>query len=275
MNHPSDVQNSYSQFGEDGILADLLGRLPSRDKWCVEFGAYDGVAMSNTCRLIREEDYRAVMIEGDKGRFEQLKQNFRENLRVTMLNQFVDLKANSLDEILSRTGIPADFDFLSIDIDGCDFYIWESLNKYRPKIVCIEYNPTIPDGVNFVQAKDFSVTQGCSLEALCVLGRAKGYTLANVTLTNGIFIEDRCFSDMGLATLPPEILRKDKSWVTQIFTGYDGQIFTAGYGANPWNGVKYANRLRQIPALFRTFPLDTLPWFKFQLFRAWCRFFNK
>ena len=45
----------YSQFGEDGILEEILKRLGEQniDKWCVEFGARDGISDSNTYNLIK------------------------------------------------------------------------------------------------------------------------------------------------------------------------------------------------------------------------------
>ena len=33
------TSNTYSQTGEDGILAKVLSCLPHQDRWCVEFGA--------------------------------------------------------------------------------------------------------------------------------------------------------------------------------------------------------------------------------------------
>lgn len=39
--------NIYSQTGEDGIVRKILEVLPEKDKWCVEFGAGDGVFLSN------------------------------------------------------------------------------------------------------------------------------------------------------------------------------------------------------------------------------------
>ena len=50
------------------------------DKWCVEFGAWDGVYCSNTCHLIRDKGYKAVLIEGDKSKFSELKKNRLEEI---------------------------------------------------------------------------------------------------------------------------------------------------------------------------------------------------
>ena len=58
---------------------------------------------------------------------------------------------SSLKSLLQRHEIPFDFDFLSIDIDGADYHIWKSLGKeYRPLVVCIEFNPTIPNDIGLV-----------------------------------------------------------------------------------------------------------------------------
>ena len=67
-----DSLNNYSkkinsQFGEDGILLEVLKRLGTEnlDRWCVEFGARDGISDSNTYNLIKNHNYKAVLIEGD------------------------------------------------------------------------------------------------------------------------------------------------------------------------------------------------------------------
>ena len=56
------------------------------DKWCVEFGAWDGVYCSNTCHLIRDKEYKAVLIEGDKSKFSELKKIFLKVMFIKSLN---------------------------------------------------------------------------------------------------------------------------------------------------------------------------------------------
>ena len=62
-----------------------------------------------------------------------------------------------------------ELDLLSIDIDGNDYYIFESLARLKPELVVIEFNPTIPNDVMFVQERNITVNQGCSLLALIAL----------------------------------------------------------------------------------------------------------
>src|SRR2546425_7000201 len=86
LDFKSDV---YSQTGEDGIIAKILDTLPAHDKWCVEFGAWDGKYMSVSCNLINSRDYCGVLIEGDQRKYQELVKNCSGNPRVRSLNKYV------------------------------------------------------------------------------------------------------------------------------------------------------------------------------------------
>ena len=273
MNLIDYSKNVNSQFGEDGILAKVLELVPNRDHWCVEFGAWDGRFLSNTCRLIEEEEYSAVLIEGDRGKFEELRQNFSSQQRVIPLHQFVGFEKNTLDEILSKTPIPKGFDFISIDIDGCDYHIWESLVNYHPKVVCVEFNPTIANGIHFVQARDFSVASGASLDALVALGSAKGYELVAVTRNNGIFVKREIYPLFGISSNSAADLRTDTSWVSHVVCGYDGELIITGANLNPWNGIQLSRMIRQLPQPIRVFP-SSMGFFRRKLLGLWKKLFR-
>ena len=83
------AQNVTSQYGEDGIIEKVLGIIGVNDKWCVEFGSWDGKACSNTYHLITNKSYSAVLIEGNPKRYKDLLKTFGDNNRVTTLNAFV------------------------------------------------------------------------------------------------------------------------------------------------------------------------------------------
>src|SRR6202044_3183268 len=119
---------------------------------------------------------RAVLIERDNARFAALRRTHAGRDGVIALNRMVGWEGRDrLDEILATTAIPPDFDVLCIDIDGNDYHVWAALDRYRPKVVVIEYNPTIPNEIAFVQAPDPAVAQGASLAAVAELGERKGY----------------------------------------------------------------------------------------------------
>jgi hypothetical protein len=129
----SHARDEFSQNGEDGILERIFELLGVSEGWCIEFGAWDGVHLSNTRNLIQNHGWQAVLIEADPVKFEDLKNNARSFAGVTCLNRLVGFDPpDDLDAILARREVPDDLDLLSVDVDGNDFHIWESLRKYRP-----------------------------------------------------------------------------------------------------------------------------------------------
>jgi hypothetical protein len=249
-------RKQFSQSGEEGIIETILDRVGGRDRWCVEFGASDGVYMSNTRQLIVDHRYSAVLVEGSASKFERLRQTYAGTERVTTVRALVGFtEADGLDGLLARTAIPAEFDFLSIDIDGNDYHVWEATRRYRPKLVCIEFNPTIPNEVRFVQQAEPSVQHGASLRALVELGREKGYELVSVLPPNAFFVPSELFDRLEIADNRLETLRRDVSHVTYIFSGYDGTIFLRGLRELPWHLVPMREgRIQQLPRFLRRYP---------------------
>jgi hypothetical protein len=49
--------------------------------------------------------------------------------------------ANTLETILGHYGAPTDIDLAIIDVDGQDYYLFNSLLRYRPRVVVIEFDP--------------------------------------------------------------------------------------------------------------------------------------
>ena len=247
-----------SQHGEDGIIEKILELLGETNKWCVEFGSWDGRRFSNTFNLIMNKGYSAVLIEGDNDRFQDLLNTYKENDKVVAINTLVGFdKGNGLDAILENKNIPVDFDLLSIDIDDNDYHVWEAVRNYKPKIVVIEYNPTIPSAVEFVQAKDMSVNQGSSLLSINKLAKIKGYELVAVTQTNAIFIDAKYFHLFGIEDNTVMGMRPDELLVTYIFNGYDGTVFVRGCGKLGWGNIPYReSRMQLLPKYFRDYPRD-------------------
>lgn len=248
--------NVYSQHGEDGIIGKIPSIIPERDRWCVEFGAWDGIYLSNVRNLIENDQYSAVLIEAAKERAVQLKNNYAEKDRVITLNKEVGFSADdNLDSILEVLTVPYDFDFLSIDVDGNDYHIWKAVSKYHPKVVCIEFNPTIPTEVRFIQKADKTVSQGASLLSLVELGRDKGYELVAVTVCNAIFVWREYFPLFMIEDNAPSSLRSSCEYVTYLFSGYDGSLMLQGHQRLPWHGVMlYESRFQQIPRWLQKYP---------------------
>lgn len=232
-------KNIHSQTGEDGIIEKILEIIPNKDKWCVEFGAWDGKFLTNTRNLIDAISYSAVLIESDKDKFRDLNQMYSDRADIITINKHVGFKeADGLDRILMDTPIPRDFDFLSIDIDGNDYHVWKAVSKYNPKIVVIEFNPTIPTHICFVQSADPAIQQGASLLSLVELGKEKGYELVSVLPFNAFFVKREYFPLFNISSNAPEVLRTDTSLITYIFSGYDGRMFLRGNCRLIWHDME-------------------------------------
>lgn len=185
-------KNIYSQNGEDGIIEYLLSKIPN-DKWCCEFGAWDGKHLSNTFNLVENSDYNSVYIESDVNKFKDLLKTKSQFPKIIAKNKLIDLENSTLDKILSETNIPIDFDILSINIDGLDYSIWESLTKYTPKIVVIEINSSLDPNV-ILEGDNLSIENqikfGTNFMTCYNLGVEKGYTFMCHT-GNMIFINSK------------------------------------------------------------------------------------
>lgn len=245
--------NVYSQNGEDGILERILELIGESNGWCVEFGAWDGLHFSNCANLLRNKGYAGVLIESDPARLAALQANYSDIPRVVPMKGFVGFGTDdNLDVFLAGVPIPDDPDVLSIDIDGNDYHVWAAVERLRPKVVCIEFNPTVPTPVEFVQPADPSVQQGCSPASLVKLGNQKGYELTCCTATNAVFVEERLFPRLGLEDNSLATLRMHEGFITYLFTGYDGRVFLSGYRRLPWQDVPFAERrVQQLPSFLR------------------------
>ena len=148
-----------------------------------------------------------------------------------------------------------------MDIDGNDYYVWKAVEDYRPKIVVIEYNPTIPECVDFVQPPDPSTMQGAGLLTLANLGKEKGYELICVTTGNAIFIDRQYFPLFE----KDNFLRQDRRNLTYLFCGSRSMPATASAMALNYLGKHMVEEieLEYLPRLLREPSYNYGPWKKF------------
>lgn len=215
--------NVTSQSGEDGILAEIFRRIGTAHRACVEFGAWDGRHLSNTWSLWHEQGWRGVLIEGHPERYLALARSLADFPQVSALCAYVQPEgANGLDDLLERCGIARDFDLLSIDVDGDDHPIWQGMTRFKPRVVVIEYNPTIPPEIELVQRRGGYF--GASARALVSLAQAKGYRLACCTKTNCIFVAADCWDALGLGDVALEDIFP-RGHLTYVINSYDGKTW--------------------------------------------------
>jgi hypothetical protein len=200
----------YSQNGEDGIIEELLMRIPTKSKWACEFGACDGKRYSNTFRLVETQEYNAVYIENDEMWKPDLVATANQFAKILPIFSLVTPSgSSSLDEILRNTPIPIDFDVLSIDIDSNDYQVWEGVQVYKPKIVVIEINSGLnPWNLTYIHGAQ---CEGTGFLPMVRLGERKGYTLVCHT-GNCIFVRNDLISTIGFQNPGDVRTLFDKRW---------------------------------------------------------------
>jgi len=178
----SDERDVHSQYGEDGVLARIFATLGVDDGVAVEFGAWDGVHLSNTAAL-RERGWVSVLIEGDPEKVQRLRA--LEDEKTVVVGAMVAAEGEwSIDAILDRHRIE-EVELLSIDIDGDDIHMLTHLRR-RPRVICIEFNPTIPPPIAYVNPR--GTCRGSSLAALAEVAKQLGYELVYATFCNAFFV---------------------------------------------------------------------------------------
>jgi hypothetical protein len=111
--------------------------------------------------------------------------------------------AESIEGHLSDLKVPEEPDLLSIDIDGNDYWVWQAIQRYKPRVVIAEYNGHYGPSLAWVQK--YNPTHrwrgtnyfGASLKALTILGAKKGYELVGCNFggTNAFFVRRDLLAD--------------------------------------------------------------------------------
>ena len=136
----------YSQYDEDGIIQEIFNRISLGARTFVEFGVENGLE-NNTLKLLLE-GWSGLWIEGSENFVSQINAKFRDvvsdgRLRVTAA--FVD---RDNINILIGAYFAGEIDLLSIDIDGNDIHILNSIEVVSPRVIIIEYNGKFPPPMN-------------------------------------------------------------------------------------------------------------------------------
>ena len=93
------------------------------------------------------------------------------------------ITAENVNDTLARSGLSGEVDLLSLDIDGMDYWVWKALTVIQPRVVVCETHKVVPAGQAVTVPYDPSFVctsenyRGASLEAMCRLGKEKGYRL--------------------------------------------------------------------------------------------------
>ena len=174
----ANFDSSKSQFLQDLFVLNTLNF--KRDGYFIEFGATNGVDLSNSYILEKKFNWDGILaepsrnwhkelranrtshidtdcvwkksgekllfLEADIGEYSTLSKtaNNDRNFHKRKRAQKYDVTTISLNDLLSKHKAPTEIDYLSIDTEGSEYEILEDFdfNKYNIKIVTCEHNYT-------------------------------------------------------------------------------------------------------------------------------------
>lgn len=178
LNTSVRLAQSKAQISQDLFVLDCLKN--KREGFFIEFGATDGVSLSNTYLLEKEYEWNGIVVEPAKNWEQSLKENrnciidnrcvwsesgkmlaFNETVNGTLstLELFNDadyhsekrkdkkmyqVETISLNDLLRDHNAPSDIDYLSIDTEGSEFEILNTFNfsEFNVNIITVEHNFT-------------------------------------------------------------------------------------------------------------------------------------
>ncbi|MGD1108568.1 MAG: hypothetical protein ABR865_16125 [Terracidiphilus sp.] len=190
----------FSQWGEDGIIQRLIRLVEPQNRTFVEFGVED-FSESNCRYLLMKDNWSGFVMDGSAANMERLKHSYyywRYDLQA--VSAFITRE--NINGFIAQSGFGRELGVLSIDVDGNDYWVWESIDSVSPAITIVEYNAsfgsdravTIPYKADFFRttAHSSNLYYGASLPALCFLGKRKGYAFVgcNSAGNNAFFIRE-------------------------------------------------------------------------------------
>tara|TARA_R110002020_G_scaffold12491_1_gene45839 strand:+ start:133 stop:840 length:708 start_codon:yes stop_codon:yes gene_type:complete len=184
-----NIYEGHSQKNQHCYVDEIFKTIGTTNKYYVDIGAYDGVTNSNVIDLKLKFGWDGLMIDNNEAN------------ALLGLHKHSVTKDNICD-LLGKYKVPQNFDFLSLDIDGMDYWILNSLlTHYKPRVIVVESNVRFKslesnvlkykedycwDGLNWY---------GASPYALKKLSNKFGYTPIYVLYDDVFIIENQSLSE--------------------------------------------------------------------------------
>jgi hypothetical protein len=203
-----------SQHGEDGLTVEVFRRIGFEHRRGVELGC--GLNGGNAGVLVAGLGFEGLLVDGSAELIEIARKAYAGHAAAQI--ECAWISRETLGELLGSRGFDRDLDYLGIDLDGIDYWLWDAFPT-RPRVVICEFNPflgreaavTIPYRADFSRkAADETGRRvyprgywGASIAAFAALGRRKGYRLVGSAprSTNAYFVRDDVAD--GLPALTP------------------------------------------------------------------------
>jgi hypothetical protein len=191
-----------SNFDEYSVIKRWTSELAISSRYCVDIGASDGLTMSNSYALFKA-GWSGLAVEFRGVQFASLSRVLRDCANVTLARSCVS--PYNVASLLDSAGAPRNFGFLTIDIDGYDYFVLEALLKrFRPSLICTEVNLHFPPPIKFTLLYDpahdwnggsFYGQSICQLHKLCINAE---YSIVELHYNNAFIVPNELCRSRGL-----------------------------------------------------------------------------
>ena len=222
INHGFKV---YSQADEDGIINEILNRIPNTSKTFIELGIQDGKEC-NTLYLLKS-GWKGLWVDMSTN-LDNFEKEFSNHLNKNLVFEKRRITKDNVNSIIEKKKdfLGSTIGLLSIDLSINTFHILENLDIYKPNIVVTEYNAKLRDNIEWICEYDEngiwdgSDKFGASLKSFEIMMNSKGYNLVgcNITGVNAFFVKKECINDKFINNFTSEYHYEElKIWLQKKY----------------------------------------------------------
>ena len=187
-----EESSQYSYQEEEKIIEAILSKLKNSQQIYVDIGAANGVNGSNSFSLVKD-GWGGLAVEYNGDEFSKLAYEYAKYSKVSLSKCMVT--PENVLSLLKAHQIPKEFGFLTLDIDGYDYFVLEQiLTEYRPSLICAEINEKMPPPIQFTMKYNPNYPgprghlYGQSLSQMNILCERHDYAIVQLEYNNAFLI---------------------------------------------------------------------------------------
>lgn len=248
------------------MFIQIAEKIGINDVFCLDIGAGDGKSTSNTYDLLKsQKEYKGLLIESLPYLIDDAKKCYNGFDNVKILQVRIDPK--NINYILENNNVPEENFLLSLDIDGLDYKVLESvLLHFKPALICMEINEKIPPPIEFylqyLDDRDFvwdgSHFYGCSIQSSCSVCEKAGYIPIHLEWNNLFLVKKEYQNFFDSKTICELYAEGYLNKIGDIF--YDGQgirsrkeIFSHNLNVEEWLNIEPIKCIEKIKDYFKQY----------------------
>jgi len=191
----------FSQFGQDGMIAEIFRRIGPGRRRFAEIGT---APLENNTGYLLLQGWEGLWVDAALPADEDLPAPLRElhgSGRLRLEREFINRE--NIVALLARHAFDRDLDFLGIDIDYNTYHILDVCLALAPRVISVEYNGQLPPDLDWVAPYDpgavwgRTIAYGAGLKAIENRARRAGYALVGCELsgTDAFFVREDLLGD--------------------------------------------------------------------------------